>query len=61
METFPGHTKRETANNIPDSTVAYARAWDRVLAEWDAGRGLDVLYPPNHMMPFGALHKFITW
>ena len=45
---------------IPDSVVAYARAWDRVVAEWDAGR-LDVLYPPNHMMPFMAMYKFNNW
>ena len=31
-----------------------------MLAEWDAGR-LDVLYPPNHMMPWLALHKFVNW
>ena len=28
---------------------------------WDAGRRLDVLYPPNHMMPFMALYKFVAW
>ena len=31
-----------------------------MLAEWDVGR-LDVLYPPNHMMPWLALKKFNTW
>eukprot|EP01051_Picozoa_sp_SAG22_P011459 SAG22_NODE_1104_length_5557_cov_11.548369_7_plen_73_part_00 len=31
-----------------------------MLAEWDAGR-LELLYPPNHMMPFLALLKFIHW
>ena len=40
--------------------VAYARAWGRVLAEWDAGR-LDLLFPPHHMMPYTGLVKFITW
>jgi hypothetical protein len=31
-----------------------------VLAEWDAGR-LDMLHPPNYMMPFLALSKFNAW
>ena len=43
-----------------DSVIAYARAWDRVLAEWDTGR-LDVLYPPGHMMPFRAVRKLNDW
>ena len=60
METFPGHGKADSPNNIADSVVTYARAWDRVLAEWDAGR-LDVLYPPNHMMPWLAMYKFNNW
>ena len=60
LETFPGHGKADYPSQIPDSLVAYARAWDRVLAEWDAGR-LDVLYPPNHMMPFMAMYKFNNW
>ena len=60
IETFPGHGKADSPSHIPDSVVAYARAWDRVLAEWDAGR-LDVLYPPNHMMPLLAMLKFNTW
>ena len=60
IETFPGHGKADTPSSIPVSVVAYARAWDRVLAEWDAGR-LDVLYPPNHMMPWLAMYKFNNW
>eukprot|EP01051_Picozoa_sp_SAG22_P003883 SAG22_NODE_197_length_15520_cov_116.311264_5_plen_161_part_00 len=60
IETFPGHGKFDTPTVIVDNVVTYARAWDRVLAEWDAGR-LDVLYPPHHMMPWGALGKFILW
>ena len=60
IETFPGHGKADNPHHIPDTVVAYARAWDRVLAEWDTGR-LDVLYPPNHMMPWVAMHKFNTW
>ena len=60
LETFPGHGKADSPSQIPESVVAYARAWDRVLAEWDAGR-LDVLYPPNHMMPFLGLRKFNNW
>ena len=43
-----------------DSVVVYARAWDGVLAEWDAGR-LDVLFPPCHMMPWLAMIKLNTW
>eukprot|EP01047_Picozoa_sp_COSAG01_P027581 COSAG01_NODE_1824_length_9141_cov_10.234461_11_plen_68_part_00 len=31
-----------------------------MLAEWDAGR-LDMLHPPNYMMPFLALSKFNAW
>ena len=60
IETFPGHSKADSPNGIPDGVVAYARAWDRVLAEWDSGQ-LDMLYPPNHMMPFLAMYKFNNW
>lgn len=31
-----------------------------MLAEWDAGR-LDMLHPPNHMMPLMALLKVNSW
>ena len=31
-----------------------------MLAEWDAGR-LEVLFPPNHMMPWLGLSKLNTW
>eukprot|EP01051_Picozoa_sp_SAG22_P005982 SAG22_NODE_375_length_11547_cov_12.885657_1_plen_423_part_10 len=61
IETFPGHGRTDSPNNIADVTVGYARGWDRVLADWDAGRRLDVLYPPNHMMPWMALLKFNSW
>ena len=60
METFPGHSARNSPNQIVDSVVCYARAWDGVLAEWDAGR-LNVLYPPGHMMPFLGMLKLIIW
>ena len=60
IDTFPNHGNIDNPNNIPHATIAYARAWDRVLAEWDAGR-LDVLYPPSNMMPFSAMHKFNLW
>jgi hypothetical protein len=60
IETFPAHGKGDTPNNIVDNVLAYTRAWDGVLAEWDAGR-LDVLFPPSHMMPFLALYKLNTW
>eukprot|EP01051_Picozoa_sp_SAG22_P007941 SAG22_NODE_577_length_8975_cov_12.406827_14_plen_221_part_00 len=60
IETFPGHGKADSPNFFAYILVAYARAWDRVLAEWDAGR-LEVLFPPNHMMPFSGLHKLNTW
>ena len=39
LKTFPGHGSGDFVSNIPASAVAYARAWDRVLA----GR-LDVLF-----------------
>ena len=45
---------------IPFITSAHARAWHRVLAEWDAGQ-LDVLFPPCHTMPWKALSKFNHW
>eukprot|EP01051_Picozoa_sp_SAG22_P006765 SAG22_NODE_454_length_10311_cov_4.304446_1_plen_590_part_00 len=60
IETFPGHNKSDSPTNVVYIVVANARAWDRVLAEWDAGR-LEVLFPPNHMMPFLGLHKLNTW
>ena len=60
LETFPAHGEGSSPNNIVDSVVAYAQAWDGVLAEWDAGR-LDVLFPPCHMMPFLAMMKLNTW
>ena len=60
IETFPGHNNADSPTQIVDSCVGYARAWDRVLAEWDAGQ-LEVLYPPQHMMPFMGLQKFIIW
>ena len=41
--------------------VGCARAWGRVLADWDAGRRLDVLHPPTHMFPWLALYKFNNW
>eukprot|EP01052_Picozoa_sp_SAG31_P020157 SAG31_NODE_1503_length_8079_cov_5.930827_6_plen_246_part_00 len=59
-ETFPGSSKSASSGSIPGATVAYGRAWDRVLAEWDAGR-LDTLRPPNHMLPGMALYKFVLW
>ena len=60
LETFLGHGKADSPTGIPDCVAAYARAWDRVLAEWDAGQ-LDVLYPPNHMMPWVSMYKFNNW
>ena len=60
LETFPAHGKGNSPNNIVDNVVVYARAWDGVLAEWDAGR-LDVLFPPCHMMPFLAMMKLNNW
>lgn len=60
IETFPGHSGTDSSNNFVDNVVAYARAWGRVLAEWDAGR-LDVLFPPHHMMPYLGLMKFNSW
>ena len=60
LETFPAHGKANSPSIIVDNLVAYARAWDGVLAEWDAGR-LDVLFPPCHMMPWLAMLKLNTW
>ena len=60
IETFPAHSKIDNPNNIVDSAIAYAQAWDRVLAEWDVGR-LDVLFPPSHMMPYSAMAKWTAW
>ena len=60
IETFPGHNGSDSATMMVDSTIAYTKAWDRVLAEWDAGR-LDVLFPPHHMMPWSAATKFVAW
>eukprot|EP01052_Picozoa_sp_SAG31_P037363 SAG31_NODE_4813_length_2941_cov_5.007741_2_plen_523_part_00 len=60
IETFPAHGKSDSPNVIVDDVVGYARAWDGVLVEWDAGR-LDVLFPPSHMMPFLAMYKLNTW
>eukprot|EP01052_Picozoa_sp_SAG31_P003002 SAG31_NODE_110_length_24476_cov_9.909654_19_plen_218_part_00 len=60
IETFPGHNKTDTPNQIVDSMVIYARGWDRVLAEWDAGQ-LEVLYPPHHLMPWLGVYKLNAW
>ena len=61
VETFPGHNKTDAPSAIPDFMVGCARAWGRVLADWDAGRRLDVLHPPTHMFPWLALYKFNSW
>jgi hypothetical protein len=60
LETSPAHSKGNSPNQIVDNFVAYAHAWDGVLAEWDAGR-LDVLFPPCHMMPLLAMVKLNIW
>ena len=60
IETFPGHGGTDSSNNFADNVVAYARAWGRVLAEWDTGQ-LDVLFPPHHMMPCLGLMKLNNW
>ena len=60
VETFPAHSSRNSPMSIVDNVGNYARAWDGVLAEWDAGR-LDVLFPPGHMMPCSAMSKLIIW
>ena len=57
---FPGHGRIDSPNSVVDFAVSYVRAWDRVLAEWDAGK-LEVLYPPSHMMPYFGLVKLNTW
>eukprot|EP01052_Picozoa_sp_SAG31_P016172 SAG31_NODE_1062_length_10105_cov_11.143814_4_plen_254_part_00 len=60
VENFPGSSPTSNSTSIATDTIVYAQAWDRVLAEWDAGR-LDTLYPPSHMRPMLAVSKFITW
>eukprot|EP01052_Picozoa_sp_SAG31_P038349 SAG31_NODE_5107_length_2740_cov_4.443014_1_plen_308_part_00 len=60
IEKFPGHTKADSPNAIVDSAIAYPRAWARVLVEWDAGR-IDLLYPPSHMVPAGAMYAFFEY
>lgn len=60
IETFPGHNKTDSTTGIIDLAVCYVRAWDRILAEWDAGK-LEVLFPASHMMPLVALAKLNTW
>eukprot|EP01052_Picozoa_sp_SAG31_P036403 SAG31_NODE_4538_length_3155_cov_5.869437_2_plen_213_part_00 len=60
MQAFPGHNETDRPSGIAHSLVSYARAWDRVLAQWDVGK-LDELYPPKHMMPWLALFKLNVW
>eukprot|EP01052_Picozoa_sp_SAG31_P034999 SAG31_NODE_4164_length_3518_cov_6.234864_3_plen_102_part_00 len=48
IDTFPGHTKMDSTNNLTNDFIAYMRAWDHVLARWDEGR-LDVLFPETQM------------
>eukprot|EP01052_Picozoa_sp_SAG31_P015945 SAG31_NODE_1039_length_10212_cov_8.897063_4_plen_580_part_00 len=60
LENFPGHTKTDSSNNIPDGIVAYSRSWARVLARWDAEQ-LDLLYPPSYMMPWRAANTFFGY
>ena len=60
FEMYLVDAKANIPNVIVDNVVAYARVWDGVLAEWDAGR-FDVLFPPCHMMPFSAMLKLNTW
>eukprot|EP01052_Picozoa_sp_SAG31_P006846 SAG31_NODE_320_length_17748_cov_4.201881_5_plen_61_part_00 len=43
-----------------DIFVAYTRAFDRLLAAWDAGR-LDVMTPASQLMPYLAMYKLMTW
>eukprot|EP01052_Picozoa_sp_SAG31_P042272 SAG31_NODE_6664_length_1934_cov_1.401635_1_plen_367_part_10 len=61
IEMFPESGKQTTVNAIPNGMIVYARAWNRVLANWDADRQLDVLYPPNHMISLSGLTKYIDW
>ena len=60
IDTFPGHGRMDSVSTYIDTTVGYSRAWDRVLAAWDAGT-LDMLYPPCHMMPWLGLFKLVGW
>ena len=60
IEKYPGHAKTDNPTLIVGAAVAYPRAFNRVLAEWDAGR-LALLYPPNHMMPYTILGAFFRY
>eukprot|EP01052_Picozoa_sp_SAG31_P020329 SAG31_NODE_1523_length_8012_cov_39.769240_4_plen_261_part_00 len=60
LETFPGQSTTTSPNIFMDGTIAYGRAWDRIFVQWDAGK-FDNLFPPNHMIPWCGLFKFITW
>lgn len=60
METFAGHVKTDSTDQIVYSFIGYTRAWNRVLMQWDAGH-LDELFPHNHMMPFHGMYRILMW
>eukprot|EP01052_Picozoa_sp_SAG31_P045376 SAG31_NODE_8258_length_1487_cov_1.469741_2_plen_201_part_00 len=47
-ETFPGSGPFDSPNQFLSDSIAYTRAWDRVLADWDSDR-IGALFPPHHM------------
>eukprot|EP01052_Picozoa_sp_SAG31_P001800 SAG31_NODE_60_length_29419_cov_39.876398_24_plen_241_part_00 len=61
VETFPGNDNSiDSPVHIVYNQVSYSRAWDRVLAEWDAGY-VNIIYPSSHMNPCYALKLLIRW
>lgn len=60
IDFFPGHGKPDAPTTYVDTTVGYARAWDRVLSTWDEGR-LEMLFPACHMMPLRGLKQLMNW
>eukprot|EP01052_Picozoa_sp_SAG31_P022838 SAG31_NODE_1840_length_7122_cov_2.822156_1_plen_236_part_00 len=60
IQNFPEHSKVESTNNIVTDMLAYTKAWDPVLVEWDQGR-LESLFPRGHYMPYLVLRKALSW
>eukprot|EP01052_Picozoa_sp_SAG31_P007509 SAG31_NODE_358_length_17033_cov_11.747077_8_plen_311_part_00 len=60
LEKFPGHSMVDLPHVIVDTLLSYARAFDLVLAEWDAGRQ-QLLFPANYMMPYGSANQYFEY
>eukprot|EP01052_Picozoa_sp_SAG31_P037852 SAG31_NODE_4955_length_2836_cov_1.640482_3_plen_141_part_01 len=59
-ETFGSYNKTSSTDQIIYDFIGYTRAWDRVLAQWDAGH-LDELFPQNQMVPFHGMYRILIW